>query len=66
LLEEDGQSAWLKFTEALLALRKETVKLYWVDKPVSTMNGFARWAGPQAACLWRISTTAVLGRSTRV
>lgn len=33
MLEEDGQSAWLKFTEALLALRKEErVQLYWADE----------------------------------
>ena len=33
LLEEEGQSAWLKFTEALLALRKEErVQLYWADE----------------------------------
>ena len=33
MLEEDGQSAWLKFTKALLALRKEgAVQLYWADE----------------------------------
>jgi len=33
LLEEEGQSAWLKFTEAMLALRKgERVQLYWADE----------------------------------